>query len=136
MGGAVKKILVVDDDPVLGDLVADFCRQADFEVRTETDGAAALEAAKDWKPDLVTLDLEMPGMDGVEVLRRLRSDPETCGIPVVILSVVAQSAADRGLVSGAQKVFQKPVEFKKLLKDIDDLAAGLQAGPRAAFQAS
>ncbi|MGQ0643931.1 MAG: response regulator transcription factor, partial [Elusimicrobiota bacterium] len=68
----MKKILVVDDDPVLGDLAADFCRQADFEVRTETDGTSALKAAKDWKPDLVTLDLEMPGMDGVEVLRRLR----------------------------------------------------------------
>src|SRR5262245_34692210 len=118
-----KKILIVDDEPSLGELIGEFCRQAGFEVRVETDPIKVLEAARVWKPDLITLDIEMPGVDGIEVLRRLHSQADTCRIPVVIISVVGKGALDEGLLKGARMVFEKPLRFTRLVERLKELAA-------------
>jgi CheY-like chemotaxis protein len=111
----MKKILIVDDDPTLAELVAEFCREAGFEAHALTDSRRAVETARGWRPDLITLDLEMPGLDGIEVLRALQADPDTARIPVIIVSVVAKGALDAGLLKGARLAFEKPLKFHNLV---------------------
>jgi CheY-like chemotaxis protein len=127
----MKQVLIVDDDPRLAELIAEFCRDAGFETRTVTDSAQAFQTAKTWRPHLITLDLEMPGMDGVEVLRLLQSDPATAKIPVVVISVVAKGALDQGLLRGARMVFEKPLSFHTLLGRLKELAAAAVPDPAA-----
>ena len=108
-----KRILVVDDDPQMTELLTDFCDGLGYEVITHTDGPSVTAAAQAWKPDLITLDLEMPGKDGLDVLNELRADPATRHIPVIIISVMATEAGiPPDLVQG---VFDKPIAFQKLL---------------------
>jgi CheY-like chemotaxis protein len=118
----MTKILVVDDDPALAELIADFCREAGFDARTVTDSQKVMDIALEWQPNLITLDLEMPGMDGVEVLRRLQAQPQTSRIPVVIISVVARGAFEKGLLKGARMVFEKPLKLQKLMEKLQELA--------------
>ena len=76
---------------------------------------AAFKTAMEWQPNLITLDLEMPHLDGIEVLRQLQSDPATAGIPVVVISVVARGALVKGLLQNARAVFEKPIHLQKLI---------------------
>lgn len=117
----MNKILVVDDDPALADLIADFCRDAGFEARTVTRSPQAVPTALEWRPHLITLDLEMPEMDGIEVLRQLQSRTETAHIPVVVISVVAKGALERGLLAGTRMVFEKPLRLQKFMSKLHDL---------------
>jgi DNA-binding response OmpR family regulator len=111
----MRKILVVDDDPMIADLIADFCRALNFEVRVEHDGLSVQEVAEEWKPDLITLDLEMPIFDGLSVLERLQNHADTRDIPVVIVSATARMALEKGLLDhGVRMVFQKPVPMGQL----------------------
>lgn len=117
--GPVKtshKILVVEDEPDLLDLVVYNLRKEGFKpVRAET-GAKALELARDEKPDLVLLDLMMPGIDGLEVCRRLRADDATADIPIVMVTARAEeSDAVVGLSVGADDYIKKPFGMKELL---------------------
>jgi CheY-like chemotaxis protein len=89
---SAKRILVIDDDIGMADLLADFCEEMGCEVRCVTDGREALRAAIDFRPHLVTLDLEMPFVDGFEVLRLLRAHPATNRTPVVVVSVIAEDS--------------------------------------------
>lgn len=116
MNAETKRIMIVDDDPALAELLADFCSDMGHEVRLVTDSREALSTAAQFRPHLVTLDLEMPHFDGMEVLRQLRAHPATDKVAVVIVSVVAQElalAAD--LVKGR---FTKPVRFEALREKI------------------
>jgi DNA-binding response OmpR family regulator len=79
---AVKTILVVDDEPEIARLVRDYLEHGGFAVVTASDGPAALEAARQRRPDLVVLDLGLPGLDGLDVTRTLRRDG---AVPIVIL---------------------------------------------------
>jgi CheY-like chemotaxis protein len=90
----VKRVLVVDDDPDVLGLFARMLRVTDgsLEIVTAQTGEAALSASTSQKPDLVLLDVLMPGMDGWQVLARLHANPETAAIPVVLLS--GQDPAD------------------------------------------
>ncbi|MCB1747083.1 MAG: two-component system response regulator [Gammaproteobacteria bacterium] len=109
-------VLIVDDQPenitVLGDLLS-----AEFPVRTATSGARALELARiEPQPELVLLDLMMPGMDGFEVLRRLTRDPATRDIPVIIVTAMeAVAAEERGLALGAVDYIVKPFKAPLVL---------------------
>jgi CheY-like chemotaxis protein len=116
------KVMVVDDERAHSELIADFCQGAGFDVQTLNDSSKAVEKAATFQPDLITLDLEMPEMDGVEVLHRLRENPTTKGIPVVIISVAARGAQEKGLLEGVRRVFEKPVQFQKLVKDMEEIA--------------
>jgi two-component system OmpR family response regulator len=117
--GTGKKILIVDDDVRITDLLADFCVDGGYQVRMVNDSRQAVATARDWKPDLITLDLEMPDMDGIDVLRSLRSDPATRAVPVIIISVVAREAAL--LKESVQGLFSKPIRFHSLLAQIQTL---------------
>lgn len=87
-----KTILVVDDDALVGEMYRLSLVRAGFNVRVARDGPAGLQAAAAAAPDLIFLDIRMPHMDGIEVLRRLMADDATRGIPVVMLSNYDDSA--------------------------------------------
>ena len=84
-----SKILIVDDNPANIDILLELL--STFDVRAALDGMSALEAVQEELPDLVLLDITMPGMDGFEVCRRLKEDPKTKDIPVIFLSASADS---------------------------------------------
>ncbi len=107
------RVLVVEDDDDIADVLRRSLRQEGHEVRTAIDGEEALEAAADFAPDLVVLDLGLPKLDGVEVCRRLR---ESSDVPILILT--ARSDTDdrvRGLDAGADDYLAKPFERAELL---------------------
>jgi two-component system response regulator MprA len=106
-------VLVVEDDDEIADVLRRSLRQEGHEVRTAIDGEEALEAARDFSPDLVVLDLGLPKLDGVEVCRRLRTDSD---VPILILT--ARTDTDdrvEGLDAGADDYLVKPFERAELL---------------------
>jgi len=105
-------VMVVDDDPNARDLLAATVRREGYRVIEATDGEIALTLAREWRPDVVTLDVLMPRMDGWAVLTALKSDPELVDIPVIIVTVLA----DRGIAVslGAAEFLTKPVDRVRL----------------------
>ncbi|NTU85300.1 MAG: response regulator transcription factor [Chloroflexales bacterium] len=106
-------ILVVDDDPKIASVVGRGLRFEGFDVRTAVDGNEALRTARDDPPDLIILDLMLPGIDGLEVCRRLRRGTNA---PILMLTA-RDSVPDRvaGLNSGADDYLAKPFDFDELL---------------------
>jgi DNA-binding response OmpR family regulator len=110
----VATILVVEDDPIIRQTVEYALKRAGFNVSAVADGALALEAAKQVGPDLVLLDLMLPGMDGYEIAERLRdSDHETAIIMVTALDTERDKV--RGLDAGADDYITKPFSMEELL---------------------
>lgn len=114
-----RKILIVDDDPKMSELISDFCLDLGYEVKTLNHSVGAAALAGEWQADLITLDLEMPDKDGLEVLRELRVNPLTRSIPVLIVSVMAEEA--KVAMDTVQGLFRKPVKFQSLLNRISGL---------------
>ncbi|HEU5063423.1 MAG TPA: response regulator transcription factor [Solirubrobacterales bacterium] len=110
------RVLVVEDDADIADVLRRSLRNEGYEVRTSGDGVEALDVAAGFVPDVVVLDLGLPGMDGVEVCRRLRSDGD---VPILMLTARAETE-DRvtGLDSGADDYLVKPFERQELLARI------------------
>jgi DNA-binding response OmpR family regulator len=110
------RVLVVEDDEEIADVLRRSLRNEGYEVRTSPDGIEALDVANAFVPDIVVLDLGLPGMDGVEVCRRLRAESD---VPILILTARAETE-DRvgGLDSGADDYLVKPFERKELLARI------------------
>lgn len=111
------RILVVDDEPSIIELLAVSLRFAGFEVRTTGDGATALGLARSWRPDLLVLDVMLPGLDGFEVLRVLRS--EGASTPVLFLTA-RDAARDKlaGLTLGGDDYVTKPFSLEEVLARI------------------
>ncbi|WP_374271179.1 response regulator transcription factor [Actinoplanes sp. M2I2] len=112
--GMEHQVLVVDDDPMVSDVVRRYLEQSGCRVRLAADGSAALAAVAAERPDLVVLDLMMPGLDGLEVCRRLRADQPD--LPVVMLTALGEEA-DRvlGLEVGADDYVTKPFSPRELV---------------------
>lgn len=110
------RVLIVEDDDDIADVLRRSLRNEGYEVRTSGDGIEALDVAAGFLPDVVVLDLGLPGLDGVEVCRRLRSDGD---VPILMLTARAETE-DRvtGLDSGADDYLVKPFERKELLARI------------------
>lgn len=108
----VPKILVVDDEPSISNLVASYLRKEGYEVYTAADGISALKAARAYRPDLVVLDIMLPGMDGLEVLTQLRRESNV----YVILLTAKTEELDRvlGLSIGADDYVSKPFSPREL----------------------
>ncbi|MCD6015445.1 MAG: two component transcriptional regulator, winged helix family [Solirubrobacterales bacterium] len=107
------RVLVIEDDESIADVLRRTLRQEGHEVRSSVHGVEALHAAEEFVPDLVILDLGLPGLDGVEVCRRLRADSD---VPILILT--ARSELDdrvEGLDAGADDYLVKPFERQELL---------------------
>ena len=103
-------VLAVDDIPLNLLLVKKMLSRFNFEFRTAADGQQALDAVAAKKPDLILLDLMMPGIDGFEVIRRLRANPETADIQIVILSALnSNEDVVKGFNEGANDFIMKPI---------------------------
>jgi cyclic di-GMP phosphodiesterase len=103
------KILIVDDSPANVQVFARLMTRFGYEVLTALDGESALQCVARESPDLVLLDVNMPGIDGVEVCRRIKSDPQTRLIPVVLVTTLkASQDRVRGIEAGADDFLEKP----------------------------
>lgn len=97
-----KKILIIEDDKFLRELISQKLLKEGYDISAAIDGEKGIKGVKDVKPDLVLLDLILPGIDGFEVLARIKADAEVSQIPVIILSNLGQKDdIDRGLKMGA-----------------------------------
>ena len=122
-------LLVVDDDPVNVELLCDLLEALEYRALGVHRGEAALEAARERQPDLVLLDVMMPGMNGYEVCRRLKADPATAGIPVVFVTALSDTedkvqAIEAGGDDFLTKPFNRPVLVARIRSLLRLKAAG------------
>lgn len=97
-----KTILIVEDDTILRDLISQKLKKANYDIVEAVDGEEGLKKAKEKKPDIILLDLILPGIDGFGVLEQIKKDPEIDKIPVVILSNLGQKEEiEKGMSLGA-----------------------------------
>jgi diguanylate cyclase (GGDEF)-like protein len=117
--GGGESLLVVDDDPFIARLLEIELRAAGYDVRVAADGGVALDAARERCPDLVLADVMMPNMDGFELTRRLRQDPRTATVSVIMLTARGLSADKlEGFAIGADDYIVKPFDTPELLARI------------------
>ena len=128
---AMKRILIVDDHPDIRSVIRQTLEQGDFEIEEAGDGLEGLQQARAWRPDVLVLDVMMPGqLDGFEVCRRIRQDAGLAATRVVFLSARSSDGdRERGLAAGASAYLVKPFSPLQLLQLIDHL---LQAPDAAA----
>jgi DNA-binding response OmpR family regulator len=117
-----KKILIVEDDPSFSRAINHIIQKEGYDVITAANGLAGLRMAQEEKPDLLVLDVMLPGLDGFEICFRLRQAPLTAALPIIMLSAKGQDS-DRttGLGVGANEYLTKPVNRELLLEKITAL---------------
>jgi CheY-like chemotaxis protein len=115
-------ILVVDDDPEIVTLLSTRLGKRGYKVTTASDGASAIAQAKKGKPDIMLLDVMMPGKSGWEVARALKQDPATSSIKIVMVTAIGEHVNEiTSPIQGADAHIDKPFEFEKLEKVIGRL---------------
>jgi len=121
-------ILIVDDEKDIVDLVAYNVEKEGYKVFKAYDGEGALRAARSEKPDLIVLDLMLPGIQGLEVCKRIRRNPETAGIPIIMLTAEAEVEQKiRGLRAGADDYLVKPFDLSELVARVGAVARAATA---------
>lgn len=125
-GHSMTKMLVIDDEPSITNLVSAYLKPEGYEVYTAADGNAGLKAARSFKPDLIILDLMLPGMDGIELLSRLRRESQV----YVILLTARTEETDKvvGLSVGADDYVTKPFSPRELTARVKAALRRLQTG--------
>jgi DNA-binding response OmpR family regulator len=124
----MARIVVADDDADIRDLVVFKLRQAGHDVHAVEDGAAAVEACQAVPPDLVVLDVMMPGMGGLDATRALRLDPRLARVPVILLTARAQeSDIEQGFGAGADDYVVKPFSPRELASRVAAVLARSRA---------
>ena len=122
------RVLVADDDLDIRDLVVFKLSQAGYAVQAVSDGAAALAAIQDAPPDVAVLDVMMPGLSGIDVLRRVRQDPATADLGVILLTAKSRdSDVDAGFATGADDYIIKPFSPRELLHRVNVVLARVKA---------
>jgi signal transduction histidine kinase/CheY-like chemotaxis protein len=131
-GGAPHSVLYIEDNPANLRLVEEIVRfRPDLELLSAPDGPGGLALARARRPEVILMDLNLPGMSGFEVLERLRADPLTAAIPVLALSANAmQHDVERGLAAGFARYITKPIDIDKFNEAIDGVLARRAAAER------
>ena len=120
-----KRVLLVEDEANIVVSLTFLLERAGFRVDSETNGQAALQSALDRAPDVMVLDVMLPGLDGFEVLRRLRADPRGKHLPVLMLTAKGQREdRENALAVGADRFISKPFANADVLNTIKELAGG------------
>ncbi|PKO62007.1 MAG: response regulator [Betaproteobacteria bacterium HGW-Betaproteobacteria-18] len=121
----MAKILVVDDDATNLRLALTVLEQAGHEVLSADGGAEGVAAALAHAPDLVFMDIQMPGMDGIAALKCLRADPRTAALKVAALTALTMKGdRERLLAEGFDGYLEKPIRYKEFLASVAALLAG------------
>jgi two-component system, cell cycle response regulator DivK len=108
------KILVVEDNPLNLELVRDILVATGYEVVEAGDGETSLELARREKPALILMDIQLPGLDGLEATRRMRADPELAGVPILALTAHAmRGEEERAIAAGCDGFVTKPIRLKE-----------------------
>jgi len=114
------KILIVDDDQQVSLALSIRLKASGYEAAVSHDGETALAKMAGYMPDIVLLDIRMPGIDGFEVIRRMKEDAQLANIPVIFVSANAQETAKRAALSAGGRYFlEKPFDSKVLLSTIE-----------------
>lgn len=116
------RIVVADDDPDIRRLIVFTLRRRGYSVSEAEAGDTALDLIRQDRPELVVLDVMMPGMTGIEVARALKQDPDTANIPIIMLSAKGQAAeVDAGMESGARAYLVKPFSTQELASRVAEI---------------
>ena len=117
-------VLVVDDEPLTQDLLRLMLEPAGFRVTGAEHGLEALQKIQQSKPDIMILDVMMPHMDGITVCRKVRSNPETADLPIVMLSGKTHlNAVEEGMEAGANRYLAKPMSRNDLIQNLREVLA-------------
>lgn len=131
----VKTLLIVDDEPGIVEMLQSGLQRKGYRVITALDGPSALEQMSDEKPDLVMLDIAMPGMTGWEVLDRIESNPATAGTPVIMLTALKTDLdMIRGLEKGAIDYITKPFDLQHLISVVHMILDKLDSRGQASYR--
>jgi CheY-like chemotaxis protein len=116
-----RKILVVEDNEDTRELLHMYFTNAGFIVVPAPDGADGIYLAKAEMPDAIITDISMPKVDGTEMIKRLRSDPQTRDIPILVFTAVGSSTTEEALAVGADQAFYKPFDFDELVRIVREM---------------
>lgn len=126
------KILIVDDSDDTRDMMAKLLELESFDVVTAEDGYSGLNAADAEMPDLIITDINMPNLNGIEMIKELRRRATFERVPIMAITAYGNGVAKEALDAGANRATTKPVQFVSLLGEIRDLLVGLP--PRSSLQ--
>jgi DNA-binding response OmpR family regulator len=115
------KILIIEDNRDSRDILSKLLRMSGYEVVAASDGETGYELANNQKPDLIITDINMPKMDGIQFVRRVRTNMALAQIPVLVVTAFGASVAREAVEAGADASAEKPFDFDKFLKVIEDL---------------
>jgi len=116
---AKADILIVEDHPTMREAMRLVLEHEGFVIREAADGASALEMVREQQPDLMFLDLNIPGASGADVLQELKADPVTAAIRVIIVTATGEEGRDFVLALGADEYFTKPFSPTALLRTVE-----------------
>ena len=117
-----SKILIADDNIQNVELLDAYLSERDYEIETAGDGAETLEKVKSFAPDLILLDIMMPKLSGFEVCEKLKSDPQTKGIMILMVTALSELGdIERAVNAGCDDYLSKPVHKNGLLKRVDNM---------------
>lgn len=120
-----KTVIVVEDEPDAAEMFAEMMRVSGFRVIKTHSSTPAMALIAEHRPDLVLLDVMMPDVSGLEVLRYMRRDPVLASIPVIVISAKSMPADIRtGMDAGASRYMTKPVGFLDLKRAVEDVMGG------------
>jgi CheY-like chemotaxis protein len=129
-GEMAKVVLLVEDEPDAVDIGSTYLRHHDYEVVVAATAEEALDLARSRRPDVIVMDLMLPGIDGWDAIRRLKESGRTASIPVIVLSVrAAKDDRDESIAVGADSFIAKPAEPQRLLAEVRRLTGGEEAIP-------
>jgi two-component system cell cycle response regulator DivK len=133
----VARILIIEDNPANMKLATLLVRNAGHSVLCAMDAESGLTLARSGQPDLVLMDVQLPGMDGLAATALLKHDPATAAIPVIALTALAMKAdEERCRTAGCDAYIAKPLRYQELYAAMNTLLAGRAAQPRATAQVS
>jgi DNA-binding response OmpR family regulator len=116
------RVLIADDNPQGAELLEAYLSAGDYDLRTAADGEETLRAVREWRPDLILLDIMMPKISGFEVCKRLRADPASRDVAVLMVTALDQpSDQDRAVEAGTDDFVTKPINRAELLLRVRSL---------------
>jgi len=120
----MRRILIVDDEPNIILALELLMKKEGYEVRSVSDGEGALQAARDFRPDLILLDIMMPKLDGYEVCQRIRSDAGLKNISIIMLTAKGREIErEKGLALGADHYITKPFSTRQVVATVREVLA-------------